>query len=334
MKRVPAEWEEQDAILMVFPHERTDWVDDFTRAQRVFLRMASSISATQKLILICDNVEKTKQLFCYHDRISFVQLPTNDTWIRDFGPISIYHDSTRELLDFTFNGWGDKYEASLDNEVTKALHTKWYFMLSSLHSDSFVLEGGSIECDGEGTLLTTTQCLLNPNRNPKLSKQEIEEKLTSTLGIKRFLWLEHGFLEGDDTDGHIDTLARFIDNESIVYVSCEDPEDIHFKELAKMKKELEGFKTSQGKPYRLIPLPLPQAKYKEDQRLPATYANFLITNRSILLPIYNDPLDQKMIKCFKNLFPNREIIPIDATRLIEEGGSIHCSTMQVAKLSS
>jgi agmatine deiminase len=331
MIRLPAEWEEQDSILMVFPHKDSDWADDLVSAQSVFLRMASSIAAYQKLILICDDVEKTKEFFCYKDKISFISLPTNDTWIRDFGPISIYHDNVRELIDFQFNGWGNKYEASLDNSITKMLHKKWHFMLSKLIVSDFILEGGSIESDGEGSLLTTKKCLLNPNRNPHLTQQQIEDRLKELLGIKRFLWLEHGELEGDDTDAHIDTLARFIDRDTIAYVACEDKKDSHYDSLEKMKKELEAFKTVDGKPYRLIPLPLPSAKYKDDKRLAATYANFLITNKAVLLPTYHDNRDKEMVLLFKKLFPKREIIPINALRLIEEGGSIHCSTMQIAK---
>ena len=332
MIRLPAEWEEQDSILMVFPHENTDWASDMASAQSVFLRMASSISATQKLILVCDDVEKTKALFCYHDRISFVKLATNDTWIRDFGPISIYEDGKRKLVDFQFNGWGNKYKSSLDNIITKSLYDKCHFIVSKLQLSSLVLEGGSIESDGQGTLMTTKKCLLNPNRNPDFSQEEIENKLKKLLGVKRFLWLEDGELEGDDTDAHIDTLARFIDEHTIAYVQCHDKDDSHHDTLQKMESQLQTFKTFENKPYRLIPLPLPSAKYKDNKRLSATYANFLITNKSILLPTYDDYHDKSMIALFKELYPTREIIPINALRLIEEGGSIHCSTMQVAKL--
>ncbi len=331
MIRLPAEWEEQDSILMVFPHKKSDWASDMQSAQSVFLRMASSISATQKLILVCDDVEETKNFICYHDRISFVKLDTNDTWIRDFGPVCVYHNDERKLIDFQFTGWGGKYEATLDNSITKSLHDKWHFMLSPLVHSNLVLEGGSIESDGKGTLMTTKRCLLNPNRNPNLNQKQIEEKLKKLLGVKRFLWLEHGELEGDDTDAHIDTLARFIDEGTIAYVTCEDKEDSHFYELKKMEEELKDFRTFENKPYRLIPLPLPSAKYKDSERLAATYANFLITNKSILLPTYDDYHDKGMIALFKELYPTREIIPINALRLIEEGGSIHCSTMHVAR---
>ena len=331
MIRFPAEWEKQDSILMVFPHKNSDWASDMQSAQSVFIRLASSISATQKLILVCDDVQETKNFFCYHDRISFVKLDTNDTWIRDFGPISIYHDDERKLIDFQFTGWGGKYKATLDNSITKSLYDKWHFMVTPLLESDLVLEGGSIESDGKGTLMTTKKCLLNTNRNPLLNQEQIEEKLKEILGIKRFLWLESGELEGDDTDAHIDTLARFIDETTIAYVTCKDKEDSHFQELKKMEEELKEFRTFEDKPYRLIPLPLPTAKYKNGERLAATYANFLITNKSILLPIYDDYHDKNMIILFKALFPTREIIPINALRLIEEGGSIHCSTMHIAR---
>lgn len=330
MVRLPAEWEEQDSILMVFPHKGTDWADDMQGAESVFLRMASSIAGTQKLILICDDIEATKKFFCYHDRISFTAIASNDTWIRDFGPICVYHDNVRKLIDFQFTGWGGKYKATLDNLLTKALHKKWHFMVSELAKSDFVLEGGSIESDGQGTLMTTKKCLLNPNRNPHLAQVDIEKILSNLLGIKRFLWLEYGELEGDDTDAHIDTLARFIDEHTIVYVTC-DQEDSHYEELQKMEEELKSFKTFDNLPYRLVPLPLPNPIYKDGQRLAATYANFLITNKSILLPIYDDDHDKDMIVLFKLLFPKREIIPINALRLIEEGGSIHCSTMHIVK---
>lgn len=328
MKRLPAEWEKQDSILMSFPHCGTDWTDDMQSALSVFIRMASSICFNQKLILVCDDIEETKKLFCYHDKISFIKLQTNDTWIRDYGPITIYEDDERKLIDFQFNAWGGKFEYKLDNAVTKQLHSKWHFGVSKLLEEDFILEGGSIESDGAGTILTTAECLLNPNRNPSFSKEQIEEKLKTTLGVRRVLWLEHGSLIGDDTDAHIDTLARFIDKDTIAYVSCKT-EDEHFESLSKTKAQLESFRTIDGKPYKLIPLPLPSAKYKNGMRLPATYANFLIANHVVLLPTYEDPLDKEMVTLFKELFPTREIIPINAMRLIEEGGSIHCSTMQV-----
>jgi agmatine deiminase len=328
--RLPAEWEDQDSILMVFPHNNSDWADDLQSAESVFLRIASSISSLQKLILICQDIDYVKSLFCYHDRISFVKIDTNDTWIRDFGPICVYKDGKRVLLDFVFNGWGAKYEASLDTMVTKKLHSLYHFYPSEIESIDMVLEGGSIDSDGNGTLLTTKKCLLNPNRNPKLSQDQIEQKLKHYFGLKRILWLNHGELMGDDTDAHIDTLARFVNQDTICYVSC-DKDDEHYKELELMREELESFRTLENRAYNLIPLPLPSPIYKDGRRLPATYANFLITNRAVLLPVYDDPKDKEMVFLFKELFPDREIIPINSKRVIEEGGSIHCSTMNITK---
>jgi agmatine deiminase len=319
LRRLPAEWEKQDSVLMVFPHSKSDWANDLQSAKSVFVKMASAICYKQKLILVCDDIEATKSMFCYHDKISFVKLDTDDTWIRDFGPIAVYEDENRKLLDFKFNAWGGKYSSSLDDAVTKQLHSKWHFGVSELICEDFVLEGGSIESDGLGTILTTTNCLLNQNRNSNYTRLDIEIKLKNTLGAKQILWLDNCILEGDDTDGHIDMFARFVDTDTIVYVDIND-----------LKLQLESFRKLDGNPYNLIPLPMPSPKYKDDRELPASYANFLICNHVVLLPVYDDKLDTEMIELFKKIFPDREIIPIYALRLIEEGGSIHCSTMQVA----
>ncbi len=311
MIRLPAEWERQESVLMVFPHANSDWADELLSAKSVFVKMASAICYKQKLILICDDIKSTKELFCYHNNISFIKLKTNDTWIRDFGPISIYDDNRRKLIDFQFNGWGGKFDFKLDNIVSKQLFEQLYFK-------DFVLEGGSIDSDGDGVVLTTSKCLLNPNRNGSTTKDEIEKKFKTFFGTKKILWIDGVQLDGDDTDGHIDTLARFVDKRTIVYVDG-------FKE---MREQLESFKDLSNRPYNLIPLPSLNV-YKNGRRLPATYANFLIINHAILLPIYNDKSDTKVINLFKKLFPTREIIPINSLRLIEEGGSIHCSTMNI-----
>ena len=263
--------------------------------------------------------------------MSFVEIPTNDTWIRDYGYITIREDEEIMLLDFTFDGWGGKFEATLDNSVNTTLHRKGYMGTTPLEQIDFVLEGGSIESDGEGTILTTSACLCNPNRNGGLSKAAIEKRLKTHLGAQRILWLDHGALAGDDTDSHIDTLARFVNRETIVYVKCEEQEDTHYEALTKMEAQLQTFKTAKGEPYRLIPLPMPAAKVdKAGNRLPATYANFLITNDALLYPTYSDKNDKKAGELFAALFPDKEIIPINSLTLIEQGGSLHCSTMQVS----
>jgi agmatine deiminase len=324
----PTEWHKQDAVLMAFPHKGTDWSDDLKGALTPFVRIASSIAYNEPVIIVCDDAEATKALFCDTRNITFVELPTNDTWARDFGPITIYVDGKRKFLDFTFNAWGNKFKSDLDNAVTEQLVKKGY-LYGDYEKIDFVLEGGSVESDGRGTLLTTSKCLLNPNRNPGMSKARIEAFLKEKLCLERVLWLDYGELEGDDTDAHIDTLARFVDEETIAYVACDDPEDSHYGELKKMEEQLQSFRTPEGKPYRLVPLPLPSPKYKEGQRLPATYANFLITNHAVLLPVYGDEKEKAVTELFKELFPGREIIPINSLKLIEQGGSLHCVTMQI-----
>jgi agmatine deiminase len=324
----PTEWHRQDAVLMAFPHAGTDWADDLKGALTPFVRIASSIAYNEPLLLICDDADKTRDLFCETRNITFVQLPTNDTWARDFGPITIYENGVRKFLDFTFNGWGNKFQSDLDNAVTQQLVQKG-ILFGGYEKVDFVLEGGSIESDGNGTLMTTSRCLLNPNRNPEWTKEDIEDFLKEKLCIERILWLDHGELEGDDTDAHIDTLARFVDEKTIAYVACNDPEDVHYEELKKMEAQLQSFTTKAGEPYRLVPLPLPSPKYKDGQRLPATYANFLITNHALLLPIYRDEKDKAVTDLFHSLFPTREVIPIDCSKLIEQGGSLHCVTMQI-----
>lgn len=330
MRRVPAEWEKQRAVLMAFPHKNSDWRDDLKSALTPFIRIAQAIAYAEPVYIICDNKEAIADMFCSTRNMSFIEIPTNDTWTRDYGYISIEENGELKLLDFRFDGWGGKFEALLDNEVNKTLHKKGYMGTTPLESIDFVLEGGSIESDGEGTILTTTECLCNPNRNGGLSKDEVEAKLAEYLGAKRVLWLDHGYLAGDDTDSHVDTLARFVANDTIAYVQCLDEEDEHYDALKKMEEQLKGFKTFKGKEYTLVPLPLPTAKYdKEGHRLPATYANFLMTNGALVYPTYSVKEDKVVHEIFKALFSDKEIIPVECSRLIEEGGSLHCSTMQI-----
>ena len=328
---MPAEWERQQCVLMSFPHEETDWADDgLDKALTPFIRIAQAIAYGEAVYIICKDKSKISSMFCSTRNMTFIEIPTNDTWIRDYGYISIKENGEKKLLDFTFDGWGGKFEATLDNTVNKTLHQKGYMGTTPLESINFVLEGGAIESDGKGTILTTSTCLCNPNRNGGLSKNEVEKKLKKTLGAERILWLDHGYLAGDDTDSHIDTLARFVNKETIVYVKCDNTEDEHYESLQKMEAQLQSFKTEEGKPYTLVPLPMTDAKCNsEGKRLPATYANFLISNDALIYPTYSDKNDTIVHKIFTELFPNREIIPVNCLKLIEQGGSLHCSTMQV-----
>ena len=330
--RVPAEWESQRLVIMSFPHENTDWADNLKASLTPFIRIAVAIAYKEPIYIICKDKNKISSMFCYTKNMTFIEIQTNDTWIRDYGYISIKQNEEVELLDFTFNGWGAKFESNFDNLVNNTLHKKGYFGLTPLHKIDMVLEGGSIESDGNGTILTTSSCMCNPNRNSGLSKLKVEKEFSKYLGAKRVLWLDYGYLAGDDTDGHIDTLARFVNQETIVYVKCSDNKDEHFTQLNKMQTQLKSFKQSSGKPYKLIALPMCEAKYSQDgSRLPATYANFLITNDALIYPTYDDKNDSKVAEIFKDIFPTREIIPVNCLKLIEQGGSLHCSTMQVAK---
>jgi len=311
-KRWPAEWEPQDAVLLAWPHENTDWSPVLQQAQVTFSNIIQAIERFQRVILVGPNA---------------YNLPTNDTWARDFGPITIEENGKPVLLDFTFNGWGGKFPADRDNAVNRSLHKQGAFGITPMRSIDLILEGGSIESDGEGTLLTTAACLLNPNRNPQLSRDQIEQRLKEELGVHTILWLENGSLAGDDTDAHIDTLARLCPDKTIVYVACDDPDDEHFEDLKAMELELMEL---QG--YRLLPLPWPSAKYDEEgQRLPATYANYLVINGAVLVPTYNDPSDAAALDVVQKAFPGREIIGIDCSTLILQHGSLHCVTMQIPK---
>ncbi len=336
MLRMPAEWEKQKLVLMSFPHEDTDWAAKDNEkvledALSPFIRIAQAIAYGEAVYIICKNKEKISSMFCSTRNMTFIEIPTNDTWIRDYGYISIKDKGENKLLDFTFDGWGGKFEAKLDNSVNRDLHKKGYMGITSLETIDLVLEGGSIESDGEGTILTTSACLCNPNRNGGQSKEEVEKVLHHYLGADKILWLDHGYLAGDDTDSHIDTLARFVNKETIVYVKCKDKEDEHYKVLQKMEEQLQSFRTKDGKAYKTVALPMCEAKYDEaGDRLPATYANFLISNDALIYPTYNDKNDKPAGEIFKTLFPDKEIIPVNCLKLIEQGGSLHCSTMQLS----
>ena len=265
-----------------------------------------------------------------YSRIIFREMETNDTWARDHGGISVFDNGEPVVYDFVFNGWGMKFPANLDNLITRNLFAQSTFADNVLpvNMQPFVLEGGSIESDGQGTLLTTVECLSSVNRNEYLQKEELESYLKEILGFDRILWLENGYLAGDDTDSHIDTLARFCSEDTIAYVQCTDPEDEHFEELQAMEQELQSFTQADGKPYHLISLPMADKVEWEGERLPATYANFLIINGAVLLPFYNSPKDELAKNALQRAFPDREIIGINCLPLIKQHGSLHCVTMQ------
>lgn len=371
-RRLPAEWEAQDAVLLSWPHHNSDWAPTLHEVEPVFIEICKNISFYQKVLLVVPPEEalqgeemaslspkgtetkvqnilsKLEKVGADLSRIYTYSIPSNDTWARDFGPITIYEREinsadneskieTPHLLNFSFNGWGLKFAANHDNQITARLYNGHYgsspFKSLPFTTPGIILEGGSIESDGAGTLLTTSQCLLEANRNPHLSANEIEKILAEQLGAQQILWLENGYLAGDDTDSHIDTLARICPNNTIAYVSCDDPNDEHYTALSKMKNELKNFRTLKGEPFKLVPLPWPAPQYDlQGVRLPATYANFLIINGAVLVPTYQDKKnDQLAIESLAEIFPERQIIGIDSLPLIVQHGSLHCVTMQIPK---
>lgn len=315
--RLPAEWEEQSFVQVMIPHPDSDWAPYIDEVRPVFEKLVESISKHQPCI-VCYKYEDDIKTLPKNSNTIYRQVLSNDTWCRDFGGISIVEDGKAKILDFTFNGWGNKFDASLDNQITKQL-------FKNCQTIDLVLEGGSIDSNGEGVILTTTDCLLEENRNPKLSKDEINSKLKEMFGAKEIIWLENGFLEGDDTDSHIDMLARFVNTNTIVYQSCDDQNDIHFEALKAMENELKQY------PFNLIALPWIAEKRYDGERLPASYANFLLINNACLIPIYNDKNDAKALEIFEGIYPDKEIIGIDFSAIIRQHGSLHCLTMQYPK---
>ena len=329
-KILPAEWAEQSFVQLTWPHADTDWNYMLDEVNECFKKIALAIIKHQDLLIVCSNTADVKTVLGNVDytRITFAEVPSNDTWARDHGGISVFENGERVIYDFTFNGWGKKYDAQLDNQITRKLCEIGVFGKSEYRNMKyFVLEGGSIESDGKGTLLTTSACLLSENRNDT-TQDDIEHSLKEFFGVSNILWLHHGYLAGDDTDSHIDTLARLCPNNILVYVQCKDDNDEHFEELQKMEVELQAFKDIDDKPFKLVALPMADAVYDEGDRLPATYANFLIINNAVLVPTYNSPKDKIAIELLQSVFTDREVIGIDCTTLIKQHGSLHCVTMQ------
>lgn len=333
--RLPAEWESHGAILLSWPHKDSDWEYILEEVTQCYINIVEAITQETKVIIVAPDIEIPQKQLSHLNQslISYYQIETNDTWARDFGVITTIDNDKFVLNDFQFNGWGLKFASNKDNLITQNLIKQ--NAIKGIYNNclGFALEGGSIESDGKGLLLTTSECLLSPNRNGDLDREQIDNYLKTIFGIKKVLWLDHGFLEGDDTDSHIDTLARIAPNDTIVYVGTDDCTDIHYEALIAMKQQLMQFTTLEGKAFNLVELPLPDATYDEDGlRLPATYANFLILDKSVIFPIYNQPeKDLLATQIMQSAFPNHKIIPVDCNALIKQHGSLHCVTMQLPK---
>ncbi|MGI6242007.1 MAG: agmatine deiminase family protein [Prevotella sp.] len=339
---LPAEWERQSGIQLTWPHAGTDWKPYLEQITETFLELTGAIAQREKLIIVTPDIDgvKTqigskwgKEIF---GNINFYECETNDTWTRDHGAITLVsqHEGQQNtaqslLLNFKFNGWGEKFDWQKDNAINMQLYDAGAFNGVLENYLDFVLEGGSIESDGQGTIMTTTSCLLAPHRNQPLNRQQIEQRMLDFFRADRVIWIEHGHLVGDDTDGHIDTLVRMAPADTLLYVGCDDEQDEQYEELKAMEQQLKTLKTVEGKPYQLLKLPMPQAIYDHGERLPATYANFVILNGAVIVPTYNQvETDDEAMKIVGQAFPDREIIGIDATTVIRQHGSHHCLTMQ------
>ena len=329
---LPAEWAPQSGIQLTWPHAGTDWAHMLTEVQACFAAIAREIAQRELLLIVTPEPEEVKKQISATvnmQNVRFMECETNDTWARDHGAITMLDAEGASLLDFMFNGWGLKFASDKDNLITRQAVESGFLNGRYVNRLGFILEGGSIESDGLGTLLTTSECLLSPNRNGQMSRDEIEDYLCSVFHLKQVLWLDHGYLAGDDTDSHVDTLARLCSPDTIAYVQCTDTQDEHYEALHQMEEQLKTFRTLNGNPYRLLALPMVDKIEEEGERLPATYANFLIMNDAVLYPTYRQPEnDQRAKEVLQEAFPEYEIVGIDCRALIKQHGSLHCVTMQ------
>ncbi|MBR5657020.1 MAG: agmatine deiminase family protein [Prevotella sp.] len=341
---LPAEWYPQSAIQLTWPHEGTDWKPYLEEITNTYIQLAKVITSRERLVVATQDPDIVKQQLMRalskkaFRRVSFCQCPIDDTWARDHGTLTLlpFTHSYRKCseagaqaisLKFRFNGWGGKFPAENDNNIAFHLYEEGHLTNQLEDHSDFELEGGAIESDGRGTIMTTTQCQML--RNQPRTQQEIEDELKRRLHANRVIWIDHGHLIGDDTDGHIDTIVRMAPHGAMLYTYCDDPNDEHFADFQALEQQMKTLRRADGYPYRLHRLPLPDAIYETDgHRLPATYANFLVANRGVIVPTYNQPAkDDEALRVISAAFPNYKIIPIDARTIIRQHGSIHCLTM-------
>lgn len=312
---LPAEWAKQSMVQLTWPHEATDWRPMLPEITDTYVSMAVEIARRERLLIVAPDPQQALDAIRPHaDKATFSNIttfacPTNDTWARDHAFITLTCGRRKRLLDFRFNGWGEKFESTLDNAINRSLYDAGMVEGEYVDCLDFVLEGGSIESDGHGTVFTTTCCLLAPHRNQPMTKEGIEKRLKRTLGAQRIVWLDCEPMTGDDTDGHIDTMVRVAPDHTLLYNR--------------------GLRLNNVDGYRLLPLPVPRPIVVDGEQLPATYANFLVINGAVLCPTYNQPdLDSEALSAIGTAFPDREIVPIDCRSVIVQHGSLHCCTMQ------
>jgi len=333
--RLPAEWEPQSAVLIAWPHAGTDWADRLASVETTYIALAAAVVRFQSLIIVVPDAElhahveaRLREHGVDLKRVRLVELPYDDTWLRDSGPITLSAgDDKYQLTDFRFTGWGGKFGSAQDDALVAGLVDAGVFGKASHRRIDWALEGGAIESDGKGTVLTTWRCLVQ--RHPEQTREEMSAILRDGLQAERVLWLDYGYLEGDDTDAHIDTLARFAPGERIVFQACEDVSDPHHDELQRMASELAALRTRDGRPYQLYPLPWAQPILDEGRRLAASYANYLIVNGAVLVPAYGDKADDEAARIIGTAHPGREVVQVPCRALIWQNGSLHCITMQL-----
>ena len=332
--RFPAEWEPQEAILVAWPHAGTDWAERLAEVEETYIALVQAITRYQPAwICVADDDLQTyaearlRSARVDMSRVRFVPFDYDDTWLRDSGPITLREGDGFRVLDFRVTAWGGKFEAGRDDRLVEALDQQGLFGGAPRQRIDFALEGGGIETDGDGTLLTTWHCL--HERHPQASREDLDARLRQWLAQDRVLWLDHGYLEGDDTDAHIDTLARFAPGDAIVFQACDDPADSHHAELQAMAADIAALRTADGRPYRLFPLPWARPIVDNGRRLAASYANYLIINGAVLIPAYGDRADDAAAAVLALAYPGRDIVQVPCRPLIWQNGSLHCITMQL-----
>jgi len=332
--RLPAEWEAQAGVLLAWPHAQTDWAERLAETESAYVALVAAITRFEPAVICVASLavrERATALLLATavnlDRCRFVEIEYDDTWLRDSGPISLIHPTGFALADFRFTGWGGKFAASRDDCLIGGLFARNLFSSAEHHRVDWALEGGAIESDGAGTLLTTWRCM--HQRHPEQSREQMNRIFAEHLAAERIIWLEHGYLQGDDTDAHIDTLARFAPADAIVFQACDDEADPHHAELARMRDELAALRTERGTPYRLFPLPWARPILDDGRRLAASYANYLVVNGGVLVPAYGDSADAEAARIIGAAHPGREVIGVPCRPLIWQNGSLHCVTMQL-----
>lgn len=340
---LPAEWYEQSGVQLTWPHEDTDWRPYLDEITEVCLNLVRIVARHEKVLVAARDADKVRRLIesstdeDVRGNIRVYQCENNDTWARDHSFITLVPErdggeGSFRLLDFRFNGWGRKFPADKDNRINSSLYDAGAFNGVRVDNDDFVLEGGSVESDGRGTIFTTSMCLLAPSRNQPMTREEIAQRLMSELCADRVVWLDHGSLTGDDTDGHIDTTVRTAPDDTLVYTGCDDSGDGQYEDFRMLEKQLRGLRTADGQPYRLLRLPMPDAVCYDGERLPATYANFLVINGAVIVPEYGQPeKDAEARRVIAEAFPGRETIGVNALAVVRQHGSLHCLTMQFPK---